>query len=426
MRTFFDHTYKKEKLYCKHCSSVATHQLFSRQAIVFGGKISSRERLLGHCNNCREYQILFASDLRSLTPEKQGEFSCKIAGRGRIILGDWVYIPGHSRPGRVKGRFWQNGFEEFILTYEDGTEKTIKIKTPDVAGKEALISYKLLPFQLGNTLIGDYIYHVNRNISGKTVGVIHGQKEKIIIQLEDKTFLIMTLPGVDPKVKDNYTLSDIVTSTLNSIDFDTSTITINVSNGIVFLSGSLTHILDREVLIRFIDSLEGVLGVISNITIQPVINVSDDLLQREIHQYLFDSNPGILGVNITVTRGEAELCGYVEKHSNQNKIYESLASIDGLKEIHLKLEKKDTSSAKDQETTNQVINALDKLQLLDSASIKVHTINGVVYLEGHVHTNLQKSTATFAAMWAGKNLNLVNNLQVMLRKEDENQNQEQA
>jgi osmotically-inducible protein OsmY len=77
------------------------------------------------------------------------------------------------------------------------------------------------------------------------------------------------------------------------------------------------------------------------------------------------------------------------------------------------LKKRSSIPFADQEKNRLVVNALKKNGALASARISVQCVNGIIYLEGEVHSNLQKSTASFAAMWAGKNLNVVNNLKIV-------------
>lgn len=90
-----------------------------------------------------------------------------------------------------------------------------------------------------------------------------------------------------------------------------------------------------------------------------------------------------------------------------------LVPIIGITNIHLKLSKKESSNFGDREKTRMVVQALKKSAALSSARINVHTIEGIIYLEGEVNNSLQKNTATFSAMWAGKNLSVINNLRIV-------------
>lgn len=414
MQEVFKVFFKDEDLFCRSCSSVTPHPIYSRTPLDLNRQEVQDERLLASCSTCKENQIILFSDLRSLNPEEDKTFSCKIAGKGRITLGDWVYIPGHSRPGLVKSKTRVEDKECFYLSYEDGKQKKLILKTPNVAGRQAMIYYKLLPFQLGSTLVGDYVYHVNRNVTGRAVGVIHGPKEKIIVQLEDNTYLVMTHSGSKTKIKDNPTLKETILESINSVPHvDVEQIHIEVTNGIVYISGICRTLFERETLIRFIESIEGILAVIPKIKVTPKREVPDYLLQRQIQDILFSKHSGVIGIRISVERGDVELSGFIEHSRSEQQIYEMLVPINGIKNLNLKLSKKESSNFADMEKTRLVVKALKRSAALNSARINVHTIDGNIYLEGEVNNSLQKNTATFSAMWAGKNLSVINNLRII-------------
>lgn len=414
MQEVFSTFFKNEGLFCRSCSSVSPHQLFSRTPLDLNRPEIQKERLLASCDKCQDNQILIYSDLRSLNPEETKTFSCKIAGKGRITLGDWVYIPGHSRPGIVKSKTRVEDKECFYLSYEDGSQRKLILKTPNTAGKQAMTYYKLLPYQLGTTLVGDYIYHVSRDVIGKAVGVIHGPKEKIIIQLEDSTYLVMTLAGSKTAIKSNLSLKETIVQAINSIShFEVNQILVEVTNGIVYVSGYCHSLFEKETLIRFIESLEGILAVIPKIKIQPTSAVSDTTLQREVQDILFNKHSGVIGIRISVNQGIVELSGFIENDKNPQEIYELLIPINGIIDLELKLTKRTTNNYADMEKTRLVVQALKRNGALSSARISVHTIGGEIYLEGEVNNSLQKNTATFSSMWAGKNLSVINNLRIV-------------
>lgn len=414
MQEVFKNFFKDEDLFCRSCSSVTSHPIYSRTPLDLNRSEVKEERLLASCHVCQENQIILFADLRSLNPEDDKTFSCKIAGKGRITLGDWVYIPGHSRPGMVKSKSRVDDNECFYLSYEDGKQRKLILKTPNTAGKQAMIYYKLLPYQLGSTLVGDYVYHVNRNVTGRAVGVIHGPKEKIIIQLEDSTYLVMAHSGSKTQIKDSLSLKETIMEAIQSVEHvDVEQIHIEVTNGIVYLSGTVHTLFERETLIRFIESIEGILAVIPKIKVKPKREVPDYLLQRQIQDVLFSKHSGVIGIRIAVEQGEVELSGFIEHTRNEQKIYEMLVPIIGITNIHLKLSKKESSNFGDREKTRMVVQALKKSAALSSARINVHTIEGIIYLEGEVNNSLQKNTATFSAMWAGKNLSVINNLRIV-------------
>jgi len=368
--------------------------------------------ILSICRECGGKQISFAEDFRSLTMGADNEFSCKIAGRGRITLDDWVYIPGQPRPGQVKTRIRQQENEIFTLVYEGGREEKITLPINNTAGREAMRTYKLLPFQIGHTLLGDYIYHVGRDKTGRAVGLIRDKVEKLMVLLEDDSILIMDRKS-RRKSTDNSVLEGNVKQALENVGpVDLSDVEVKVRQEIVFLNGACGSLFERETLIRFVESIEGVRAVISKIKVYPRLFVQDEVLESIIHERLFNQNTGIFGIELFVKDQVAHLRGYIQDKVLEDVIYQQLISVDGLRELRLQLDLRERPSFSDVERTRQVVDALKKNMSLENARIRVSTLNGITYLEGSVRTTLQKNSATFAAMWAGKNFKVENNLKV--------------
>jgi osmotically-inducible protein OsmY len=411
MRELFEHFIREEGLFCKSCSAVSAHAFYGKNLNLS----DPNHKLISTCNSCGDSQVYFLKDLRFFTPEASQEFSCKIAGHGRLTLDDWVYVPGDSRPGKVKSRIRSGNQEVFTLSYEDGTERSLQQDTPNIAGKEAMIKYKLLPFQLSSTLVGDHVYHVNRNKTGQAVGLIRGPEDKLILALEDESFLIMTLPESNNQILGNRPLKEFISTALESVpSFNSDSISLEVSNGIVYLNGKCRHLMERETLVRFIESMDSVLVVISKIKVAPKTKVSDSILQKNIQELLYNQNyTQLMGLRISVEKAIVEVSGYISEEEQKQQIYDLIIPVHGIVEIKMMLKKRSSIPFADQEKNRLVVNALKKNGALASARISVQCVNGIIYLEGEVHSNLQKSTASFAAMWAGKNLNVVNNLKIV-------------
>jgi osmotically-inducible protein OsmY len=412
MKTAYIFLLKEHELYCRNCSAVSRHQLYTRNAIKDLTKVEATEKILSVCQYCNDVQILFAGDFRFFAPEYYGEDLCKILGKGRIVLGDWLYIPGDASPCKVQSRCRIGVQEQFNVLYEDGSEKVITQEIPNVAGRKALEGYKLLPFQLSTARIGDSVYHVQRQKCGRVVGKMHGAQEKIVVFLEDTAFLILTLKSARPACPESKTLAEFINNSLQSAELPAiDNMDVFVRQGIVFVSGTCRHILHRETIIRYLEMMDGVLAVVSYIQIHPVRRRKDEELKEQIQEKLFDIQ-GIIGINIDVQEGVVALNGFFEKEQALQEIYQKVAEVDGVMDIQMNIRRRSQSLFADMEKTRMVVQALKKNSTLAHAKISVYAEDGVIYLEGYVYSNLQKSTASFAAMWAGKNLNVVNNLKV--------------
>ncbi len=414
MRAPYHHFVKEEPLFCRNCSAVTKQSLHSRLSSDLADPQLKEETLLASCLICSEDQVVFARDLRSIIGEDEGEFKCKVGGRGRIVVGDWVYFPGQSKPGQVKMRQRVGEREHFTMVYDDGEEFKWSQRIPNIAGKEALLTYRLVPFQLGSTKIGDYIYHVGRDLTGIAVGIVHGAKEKIIIQLENHSYLIMNLNHRPSPTGTNQIMREKIREAFQSVMGESvQGMDIEVRGGIVYLTGECAHLLEKEALIRFVESIPGVLMVLPKIMIYPGIIVSDDELQWQIHTLLkAQAKLGLVGIRAFVRDGIATVHGFVEKEEVFQKLYNLLACINGLREIHLHLSPTRGLLQEDIEKSKAINEALLKNSALQGTQIHAKVQGGTIFLEGQVRSTFQKSTAALAAAWVCKNISIENNIQI--------------
>jgi osmotically-inducible protein OsmY len=414
MQELFKHELRTEVLYCRHCSAVETHRCYTRQACQ-ESSIHRNECILTICPRCQRDQIFFAADFKALQKNGDQEFSCKIAGRNRIVVNDWVYVPGEPRPAQVKMHILDRNKNREVVTlvYENKREETLSL--PVIIGNEksSLYSYKLLPFQIGQARIGEHIYHVGRDQTGLVVGVIHERREKLLVQMEDRSLLIMERPGRDDYI-DSQELETEVLNALHTIsEFNSDDVAIHVKQQIVFLKGVCQNLREREVLRSFVEGIANVRAVVSLIKVYPRLHVHDAELEHKIHHRLFQQNTGIFGVQLRVENQVAYLRGYIQDQKLSQQIFYHLLSIEGLRDLELNLVVRKEPSFIDLERTRQVTEALKGNPALQSVCIRVSTLSGTIYLEGSVHSSLQKSTALLTALWVGKNLwGVENNLKV--------------
>lgn len=414
MRAPYLYSIKEEPLFCRNCSAVTKHALNGRESFALDDPELIKESLLAECVICDEEQVVFARDLRSICGEDPDQFSCKIGGRGRIVVGDWVFFPGQSRPGQVKLRQSMGEREHFTIIYDDGQEFKWSQKIPNIAGKEALLTYKLLPFQLGSAKIGDYVYHVGRDITGITVGVVHGSHEKIIIQLENHSYLVMNLNHRNSPTDTNKALREKISEAFKSVMGNQyAGINTEVRGGMVYVSGKCGHLLEREALIKFVESIEGVLMVLPKIKILPEIDVTDEELQWQIHTLLSEqSRHGLVGVRVFVNQGTASIHGFVDNEKTYDAIYNQIACINGLKDINLNLSPTKGLQHEDIQRSRQVNEVLAKNNALSDCVIHAKCRGGKITLEGTVRSAFQKSTASLATAWVSKNMNIENNIKI--------------
>ena len=111
-----------------------------------------------------------------------------------------------------------------------------------------------------------------------------------------------------------------------------------VRGGMIYLSGKWNHLLEREALVKFVESIPGVLMVLPKIQIEPEFEISDEELQWQIHTLLSSqARYGVVGVRVFVNKGIANIHGYIENENAYDIIYNQLAYINGLTELNLNL-----------------------------------------------------------------------------------------
>ena len=418
MRQPYEHLLRTEPVFCRSCSAVTKHRLYTKKEVALNDPTLLDEKLLGECDACGEEQVIIARDLRSLHGNLDNEFTFKIAGRGRIVVGDWVYFPGQSRPGRVQLHNRMGEREHFVMEFDDGKKFKWNQKIPNVAGKKALITYKLLPFQLNEVKIGDYIYHVGREMAGVAVAIAHGSKDKLVLQMENRSYLLMNLPQRGNALDNSTTLKQKIEEAFHSVLGPAfSSLQLEVRGGIVYLSGSCSHLLERQALVEFIESIPGALMVLPKIQIAPDLSVNDTELQSQLQTLLSANSPnnGIIGIRVFVESGVATISGYVINESIKDVIYKQAACVNGLKEIQLNLHLQEELKSEDMEKSQIINQTLQENTTLSDCHIEAHCKSGNVYLEGVVYSQHQKSTAALATAWKVKNLNIINNIRVEKR-----------
>lgn len=416
MITQFRHWVLKSGIFCKHCSTLEEHQCYIRRPYKTLEGISRKECVLAVCSVCDGKQVFFANDFSKLNFKEDGEFSCKILGKSRIVVNDWVYIPGEPRPGNVKTLVRIKGYEILTIEYVDGEERRIKVPINKFSGPEAVRTYKLLPYQVGHTKIGDYIYHVNRRKVGIAVGMVHDKEKKLILKLDDGSILVLVVNKNENEI-DNKKLSKNVNDALKDIEsmngfvVDTEKIKVKVSQRVAFISGVCDSLRVKEMLRCFVGTVDGVKDVVCSVKVLPRY-VSDPYLEKVVHDALFKQHSGAFGVQIEVINQVAKVIGYVKDKDAYDAIFSSLINIPGLRDLRLELKQSYQQNFEELERSRRIVAGIAKANI-NNSKIIVTTIKGVTYLEGLVDSHSIKNKVTILAMVACKYYkNIENKLKV--------------
>jgi len=415
MRESYRCLLRTEPLFCKGCATVLPHRVLSRTPITGREVLAPRTAVLCECTHCRGVQMLAAQEFASWAPICPDSF-CKVLGRGHLLAGDWVYVPGRPRPGRVKAVFRAQGQERIVITYEDGTEERVArtLHSAEVipTGDSKLVGYRLLPFQVAQTRIGDSIYHVHRESFGTAVGFQFGRESKLVIQLESGVLLFIALPP-ELQIADNVGLTAFVREQLHtSCPNLPSSLEINAAQGMAYLMGSVPDLATLHLVINQCHTMPGLRAVVDAVLVEPREPQTDAALENRVHELLASKSiPLIRGV-VHCENGYLTIRGYYRKPGIPSEL-RGLLEREPLRGLDLDLSYRPTEDPADKIRSQAVNQALRKHTRLQGARIRANALDGVVFLEGVVSSTLQKNQATLAAMIAGRNLKVENHLRVV-------------
>ena len=414
MRKLFQHLVCTEAMFCRQCSTVVSHSVLAQEPLSLREPLPAKVPLLCVCNQCAESQILASHEFAAFVPPETAGWFCKIPGRGRILAGDWVYVPGRPRPGKVKAIFKTQDLENMVITYADGSEEKMSrsLKGESPPTHESDCRFRLFPLQAWDARIGDLIFHVQRECFGKVVGFQLGRLSKVILQLENDVLLFLQLPEFR-QLPDNHSLTaslqEHIQQTVKNIP---ESVTINAAQGVAYLQGSVPLLGVRRRLQAACATVPGLRAVVNAISVVPVRPVADQEMEIRVCELLLTHGIPLIRSQIQCKNGWLSLSGYYRQASIPDEV-QTLLEKEPLSGLQLELYHRPTEDPADKNRCQAVNMALCRHARLRGARIRATTLDGVVYLEGIVSSNLQKNQALLAALIAGRNLRVENHLRVV-------------
>ena len=418
MRKAFLYPITSELLFCRRCQKVCSHQIFAREPYSTRGGIRPHIPLLCSCDICATYFIAFSHEFNFFCDSHKTEYS-KILGYNRIVPGNWLYVKGTPRPGKVKGVFHSATEEIIVISYNNGPDQKIERPFNENEVEEYPQGYRLLPAQSGQALIGDPIYHVPRDLFGKVVGVVSdGEKEKLAILLENKTLLFMTLPEAY-QTTPNAQLYEIIRFKLKEAFPELiPSISYEVAQGIVYIKGNVPNIRIKKEILQFLEKIPAVRGAVDFIKVEPSVSVSDDLLKLKVLSVLEDLSLPIFDYEVIVENGKVTVRCFYLFETVPVELENRLELIDGIRELSLLLELSSAESNTHKVLCLNAARALREHPKLKDACIRVSCNGKKMILEGRVLSILQKSQAYFTAIRSTKKIALENKLRIVQSSEE--------
>jgi len=240
-------------------------------------------------------------------------------------------------------------------------------------------------------------------------------KKKTVIAVMGTVILGLTLsaPGL---AADRFTDADItfwVKAALRQDErVDASRISIATSEGIVTLSGDVDNITAREYAEREAKKINGVLGVINQITVGAGWRSDADIelvvRRRILNSAVINSE----GIRVKSVDGNVTLTGDVDSWSEWEEAGLLAGGVRGVNEVANKLMVLPTAGRSDQEIKNDAVAALARDVYTNNLPITVTVTDGVITLTGSVGNAFEKDRAEDTVRWISDVRRVNNSLDV--------------
>ncbi|HSQ41660.1 MAG TPA: BON domain-containing protein [Fibrobacteraceae bacterium] len=389
------------------------HSLKAREPLYTGVAAPSREPILATCHHCRQSLIYVADEFRDFSaPPLEGSL-CKIAGRSRLQVKDTVYIPGASCVGRIKSRFRSGHQESFVISMESGEEERWSPAAQMTYGENALEGYRLLPTSAAETRIGDLVYHVTREKFGRAVGLLYGRETRLVVQFEDEGLLLVTLPEYRNIPENRILVQEAREWVSHHLPYSLDRISLDAGQGVVYVRGTCSSLPEAEELRQGLRQLPLARGAVDLLVVEPTRQISDEALSAQVWHTLMQPGIGLLGVRLQCSQGQVAISAFYREEPARIRARQLISAIPGIRDLHLELRLRPMEESPIQDRVRAVAQAMRRNSSLHGARIRVYSLEGAIYLEGFVISGLQRNAASLAAMWAGRNFLVDNQLQIV-------------
>ena len=193
---------------------------------------------------------------------------------------------------------------------------------------------------------------------------------------------------------------------------NSSGITIDVSDGIVTLSGTVKNLATRKYANLEAKKIRGVLGVIDKLKVMPSCRWDVDIAQDVRHRIVNSAAIETSNIKVTCTHGTVELTGKVASWSEREEADLLASEVRGVKDVHDYLSVNWNKNRSDEAIKRDVVAALARDVYLVDLPIDVSVKNGTVTLTGSVGSDYEKTRASSDVRWINNITGLDNKLQV--------------
>ncbi len=173
-----------------------------------------------------------------------------------------------------------------------------------------------------------------------------------------------------------------------SVDLDVSTI-----DGIVTLTGNVDNLVERNYAVREAKKINGVRGVVDQVTVEPVFRSDSDITQTIRRRIIDDSSIHSHDLGVKVLNGQVTLDGTVDSWAEAQEAGLLARETLGVRSVENNLVAVYKTTVPDDEIRRDIVDALQRDVYLVDLPIQVSVHDGNVTLSGQVGNAYEKDRA---------------------------------
>ena len=182
----------------------------------------------------------------------------------------------------------------------------------------------------------------------------------------------------------------------HDVRIDSSDITVTVTNGVVYLSGTVPTYSQKITAAEDARRIKGVVDVVNNLTVRLPRVWTDaeirDTVRRNLDRDVRISNPA--DISVVVSGGVVTLSGTVPSYSQKSAASDDAWAAPGVVDVINDIAVVPPTARTDAEIEADVRRVLDQDPDINAARIRVSVVNGIVHLRGSVPTYYQIDQAS--------------------------------
>lgn len=213
----------------------------------------------------------------------------------------------------------------------------------------------------------------------------------------------------DPEIRDN-----ALDGLRHDVRIEASNIDVTVSNGLVYLNGTIPSYYQKTVAEHDVERIRSVVEVVNNLAVTtPVVARDEEIretIRRTINRDVRMTHPE--KIRISVSNGLVTLTGTVTTYPQKMAVAQDAGTIPGVIDMANDIAILPAVTRGDAEIATDVTEALDHDPGINAARITVWVVNGTVYMRGTVPAYYQVSAASDDAWSIPGVVHVVNELGV--------------